>query len=259
MPHHGTLLRMSADGSETDILATGFRAANGVCLNPDGTFFVTDQEGHWNPKNRINWVKRGRVLRQHVRLPRRDRPVRRGDGAAAVLDHQRLRPLAGRAALGHRKDAWGPLGGSLLNLSYGYGKMFVVPHEDVDGQKQGGMCSLPIAALPTGVMRGRFHPHDGQLYACGMFAWAGNATQPGGLYRIRYTGRAMHCPSACRRGEELGNHLHRPARSGSRDEARKLFAENLVAETDRRIRLEALSTKSRSPSNLRQLATTAKP
>jgi len=29
----------------------GFRAANGVCLNPDGSFFVTDQEGHWTPKN----------------------------------------------------------------------------------------------------------------------------------------------------------------------------------------------------------------
>ena len=40
-------------------MATGFRAANGVCLNPDGTWIVTDQEGHWNPKNRINYVKEG--------------------------------------------------------------------------------------------------------------------------------------------------------------------------------------------------------
>jgi hypothetical protein len=56
VPQHGTLLRISADGSRTDIQATGFRAANGVCLNPDGSFVVTDQEGHWNPKNRINWV-----------------------------------------------------------------------------------------------------------------------------------------------------------------------------------------------------------
>ena len=28
-------------------------------MNPDGTFFVTDQEGFWLPKNRINWVKPG--------------------------------------------------------------------------------------------------------------------------------------------------------------------------------------------------------
>ena len=45
MPQHGTLLQVSKDGSKTDILATGFRAPNGVCVNPDGTFFLTDQEG----------------------------------------------------------------------------------------------------------------------------------------------------------------------------------------------------------------------
>ena len=59
VPHHGTLLRVSPDGKKTDIVATGFRAANGVCINPDGTWIVTDQEGHWNPKNRINYVKEG--------------------------------------------------------------------------------------------------------------------------------------------------------------------------------------------------------
>jgi hypothetical protein len=56
------------------------------------------------------------------------------------------------------------------------------------------MCELPLPAFPTGIMRGRFHPGDGQLYACGMFAWAGNATQPGGIYRIRATGRPAHLP-----------------------------------------------------------------
>lgn len=34
----------------------------------------------------------------------------------------------------------------------------------------------------------------GQLYCCGMFAWAGNQTQPGGFYRVRYTGKAVHLP-----------------------------------------------------------------
>ncbi|NDH06706.1 heme-binding protein, partial [bacterium] len=34
VPHHGTLLKVSKDGSKTEILATGFRAPNGVCLNP---------------------------------------------------------------------------------------------------------------------------------------------------------------------------------------------------------------------------------
>ncbi len=59
VPQHGTLLRVSRDGLRTEILATGFRAPNGVCLADDGTFFLTDQEGFWTPKNRINHVKVG--------------------------------------------------------------------------------------------------------------------------------------------------------------------------------------------------------
>ena len=82
------------------------------------------------------------------------------------------------------KNTWGALGGSLLNVSYGTGRIFAVPHEEVAGQWQGAVCELPMPAFPTGVMRGRFAP-DGALYTCGMFAWAGNAAKPGGFYRVR--------------------------------------------------------------------------
>jgi putative heme-binding domain-containing protein len=202
VPHHGTLLRVSADGARTDILATGFRAANGVCLNPDGTYVVTDQEGHWNPKNRINWVTEGGFYGNMFGY----HDVKNSSDAAMQQPLCWITNEFDRSPaelLWIPKDTWGPLGGSLLNMSYGYGKLFVVPFEDVDGRKQGGLCALPIEPLPTGVMRGRFHPRDGQLYACGMFAWAGSATQPGGLYRIRYTGQAMHLPVGlhAKRGE----------------------------------------------------------
>jgi hypothetical protein len=43
-------------------------------------------------------------------------------------------------------------------------------------------------------MRGRFNPADGQLYVCGLFGWAGDRTQPGGLYRVRYTGQPLRMP-----------------------------------------------------------------
>ncbi|QDU29100.1 Laminin G domain protein [Anatilimnocola aggregata] len=198
VPQHGTLLRISHDGSRTDTLATGFRAANGVCLNPDGSFVVTDQEGFWNPKNRINWVTvepgskpkfYGNMLGYHDVTDSSDAAMTpplcwitnafdRSPAELLWVDSQR----------------WGPLQGSLLNLSYGYGKVFLVPHENVRGSMQGGMIELPIPTFPTGVMRGRFHPHDGQLYLCGMFAWAGNASYPGGLYRLRATGQPIHLP-----------------------------------------------------------------
>ena len=45
-------------------------------------------------------------------------------------------------------------------------------------------------------MRGRFHPRDGQLYAAGLFGWAGNKIAPGGFYRIRRTQEPLHLPVA---------------------------------------------------------------
>ena len=193
-PQHGTLLRVSRDGLRTDILATGFRAPNGVCLNDDGTFFLTDQEGFWTPKNRINHVKvggfYGNMWGYHDVTDPSDAAM---EPPVCWITNAFDRSPAELVRV--TSDAWGPLKGSLLNLSYGNGKVFVVPHETVDGVMQGGMCALPIPSLPTGVMRGRFHPKDGQLYACGMFAWAGNQTAPGGFYRIRATGKPMFLPT----------------------------------------------------------------
>jgi hypothetical protein len=50
--------------------------------------------------------------------------------------------------------------------------------------------------MPTGIMRGRFHPVDGQLYVCGLFGWSSDKTQPGGLYRVRRTGKPLNVPIA---------------------------------------------------------------
>jgi hypothetical protein len=94
----------------------------------------------------------------------------------------------------------------LINLSYGTGRLFTVPYEKVDGVPQGGVSRIPLGETPTGVMRGRFHPVDGQLYACGLFGWAGNKSRPGGFYRFRYTGKPLHVPvkyAASKKGVSL--------------------------------------------------------
>jgi hypothetical protein len=192
VPHHGTLLRVSADGQRTDIVANGFRAANGVCLNDDGTFFVTDQEGHWTPKNRINRVRPGGFYGNMF-------------GYSDVTDTSDAAMEQPMVWITNAKDrspaelvwvptnAWGSLAGSLLNLSYGTGRVFIVPHEEVDGQWQGAVCEVPMPAFATGIMRGRFGA-DGALYACGLFGWAGNAVAPGGFHRIRHEQKPAYLP-----------------------------------------------------------------
>ncbi len=205
VPHHGTLLKVSPDGAKTEILAVGFRAANGVCLNPDGSFIVTDQEGHWNPKNRINYVRKGgfygNMMGYHDVVDESDKAMEQP--LCWITNAFDRSP--GELLWVPQDAGWGALNGQLLNMSYGTGQIFLVPHEIVNGQAQGGMVSLGLE-FPTGTMRGRFHRSNGQLYSTGMFAWAGNRHQDGGFYRIRYTGKpAYHITHlrALRTGVEL--------------------------------------------------------
>jgi hypothetical protein len=201
VPHHGTLLKVAPDGSTTEIVATGFRAANGVCVEPDGTFFVTDQEGHWTPKNRINHVRPGGFYGNLYGYHDVTDP---GDDAMeqplAWITNEFDRSPAELVRV--PADVWSPLSGGLLELSYGMGRIHLVLPESLPsatpGQPmlQGGLVALPIDDLPTGVMRGRFHPTDRQLYACGLHAWAGNRTAPGGFFRVRRTAAMLRMPVA---------------------------------------------------------------
>jgi putative heme-binding domain-containing protein len=199
VPHHGTLLKVSRDGASTEIVANGFRAANGVCVEDDGTFWVTDQEGHWNPKNRINHVHPGgfygNMFGYHDVTDASDAAM---DPPAFWITNAFDRSPAELVRVASK--TWTPLDGDLLELSYGEGRVHLVLTEPASGPvagrgaSQGGMVALPIPDLPTGIMRGRFSPTDGQLYACGLYAWAGNRQHPGGFFRIRRTEKPLTIP-----------------------------------------------------------------
>lgn len=204
VPQHGTILRVAADGSSTDIVANGFRAPNGLVVNPDGSVIVTDQEGHWIPENRINWVEPGSFhgYMRAWREPDRDpddfvQPV-------TWIHHDVDRSPS--APVWVRSERWGELDESLIYLSYGNGKMFSVLFDEAfpraplpEGKgppRQAAVVELPVAAAPTGLVRGRFNPADDHLYVCGLFAWAGDRTQPGGFYRVRRTDQPLRIPVA---------------------------------------------------------------
>jgi mono/diheme cytochrome c family protein len=194
VPHHGTLLKVSADGRGTEILANGFRAANGVCLNPDGSFYVTDQEGHWMPMNRINRVVPGRFYGNQWS---HGAPADASDAAMAPpvcwIDKAFDRSPAELIAVNGR--GWERWAGTHLNLSYGVGRLEVLISEPGGGESQGAVCALPVPDFPTGIMRARFHPGSGDLYLAGLSAWATSQTlQEGGFYRLRPTGRPALLP-----------------------------------------------------------------
>jgi len=204
VPQHGTILRVAADGSGTEIIANGFRAPNGLVVNPDGSVIVTDQEGHWIPENRINWVEPG-TFHGYMRAWRE--PDRDPDDfvqPVTWIHHDVDRSPS--APVWVQSDRWGALDESLIYLSYGNGKMFLVLFDQAFARgefpegggppRQAAVTELPVTAAPTGLIRGRFNPADDHLYVCGLFAWAGDRTQPGGFYRVRRTDEPLRIPMA---------------------------------------------------------------
>lgn len=84
MAHHGSMFRVSPDGKKFEVIATGFRAPNGIGVGPRGELTSGDNEGTWTPAcNQLDQT--GRLLRRG--------PARASRPAAA-----RLRPPALLAA-----------------------------------------------------------------------------------------------------------------------------------------------------------------
>jgi hypothetical protein len=173
VPQHGTLLRVGRDGRSTEILATGFRAPNGVCLNPDGTYFLSDQEGFWTPKNRINWVKRGgfygNMWGYHEVTDTSDSAM---EPPICWITNAFDRSPAELVRVKSTHPAWAPCTGGAA--------------QPLLRQRQGSWCRtrslaagcrrdvrLPLPAFPDRRMRGQFHPLSGQFYACGLLPGRG--------------------------------------------------------------------------------------
>ncbi len=188
-PYHGTLVKISNDGKTSKIVARGFRASNGVCLDGNGVLYGTDQEGHWMPANKITRIQPGEFHGNQwawVEEIRVDNFVQPAIWLHPSIDRS-------PSSFVWIDDEWEPFRNHLISLSYGRGTPFLVLQENVNGIMQGGVTPLPME-FPTGIMRGRFHPHDGDLYLCGLFGWSADNQYPGGFYRVKMNAEVMNVP-----------------------------------------------------------------
>jgi len=190
-PHHGCLLKVSRDGSKMEIVATGFRAPNGMTVGPNDEITTSDNEGHYMPASKVNWVKPGGFYGMVQTAHRTPKPTT-FDQPICWLPKNMDNSSGGQTWV--TSDRWGPLKNHLLFVSYGRGTLFDVTHETVDGEVQGAMTQFPFK-FHTGVMRARFNPQDGQLYVCGLRGWQTDGLRNGGFYRVRYTGAPVRMPT----------------------------------------------------------------
>jgi hypothetical protein len=189
-PFHGGVIKVSRDGSKAELLCTGLREPNGLGVGPDDLLTAADNQGNWVPSSKIDVVRPGRfygyVWGDHKGEP--EKPL-------CWLPMSEDNSSGGQVWVTSKR--WGPLEGHLLHTSYGTGKLFSV-FVQRDGKRfQGGAIAFPLA-FDTGIIRGRFAPHDGQLYLCGLKGWGTSAKSDGGLYRVRHTGRPLLLPTGLR-------------------------------------------------------------
>lgn len=195
-PHHGTLIKVSPDGEESTVIAYGFRASNGLGIGPGPTFYGTDQEGFWMPANRLNRIPVSGGFYGNVWgwYPPGEPPNTYEPPLAWIAPFIDRSPAA---PIWIPKGTWGEMGDSLLSVSYGTGKVYVVLQQETNETVQGALTDLGVE-LPTGVMRARFHPINGDLYLAGMFGWSSNKQEDTGFYRVRMTGAPLRTPKSFR-------------------------------------------------------------
>jgi glucose/arabinose dehydrogenase len=209
--HHGSILRISPDGSKLDIYASGFRAPNGIGVGPNGEVTTGDNEGTYVPRSPINWVKEGGfggvvdTFVNYTDLKSTPTVKQRSGSRKKHLESSEMpKPLvwlpknvdnSGGGQAWVTTDKWGPLKGELLHMSYGQSSLYLVLKEEKNGIMQGGVVKFPIR-LTSSAMRARFNDKDGQLYIVGLKGWQTNAAKNGGFDRIRYTGKALKMPVA---------------------------------------------------------------
>ncbi len=194
-------MRISADGQQAEVLATGFRNPDGLGLLPDGVVTVPCSEGEWTPASMICAIRPPRMAGVHGQHAPPSSPPHFGyggpkDGRPPELPLVYLPRGLDNSSGGQTvvdSDRWGPLQGQLLHFSFGAGAHFLVLRDEVAGQLQGAVVPLP-GEFRSGAHRGRFSPTDGQLYVTGMQGWGSYTPDDGCFHRVRYTGAPVQLP-----------------------------------------------------------------
>jgi len=202
-------VRISPDGQRLEVVGTGLRNPNGMGLGPNGELSASPQEGEWTPATGIFDIQKG----DHFGYPGPLPPNKLEQPLIAL--HDPLKTVGVEAPFTYipRRtdnssggevwvvgDRWGLPPGTMLHFSYGQCTMMQVLKERVSGPGgesvlQGGTIPFPLL-FDSGACRGKFSPHDGQLYVTGLRGWTTAATQDGCLHRVRFTGKQPYLPTA---------------------------------------------------------------
>lgn len=194
--HGGSVIRVSKDGQDFELFATGLRNPNGLGMGPGDLMTFGKQQGTWIPTSAIQVVEKGGFY-GYMRSHHRGSEPSDFDRPLCWIPHG-IDNSSSCQVWAPQTGPWRPLAGEMFHFSYGKCQMFLVLPEQIDGTYQGGIVSVPGIEFESGAMRARFREKDGQLYVMGLRGWQTTAAMPGSFQRVRYTGEPLTLPKALR-------------------------------------------------------------
>lgn len=193
----GWICRMDPDGSNVELMATGFRNEYDIAFNPQGDLFAYDADMEWDigtpwyRPTRVNHVISGAEF--GWRNGTGKWPEYYGDSFGAVVRIGPGSPTGIAFGTGAKFPA--KYQNALFISDWSYGVIHAV-HMEADGATYSGTSESFLTAAPMAVTDLVVHP-DGDLY----FAVGGRRTASG-LYRVTYEGDESTAPQAAVESEQ---------------------------------------------------------
>jgi putative heme-binding domain-containing protein len=188
----GFVVSMKPDGSDIELIATGFRNHYDIALNRDGELFTYDADMEWDVgtpwyrPTRINHVISGAEF--GWRNGTGKWPAYYPDSFGSAVDIGPGSPTG--ICFGYGAKFPKKYQNALFICDWSYGNIHAV-HLTPDGSSYTGTYETFATAAPLPVTDLVVRPQDGMLY----FTIGGRRTQSG-LYRIRYTGELSEADAA---------------------------------------------------------------
>jgi cytochrome c2 len=194
--HSGSVLRISKEGREIEVIASGLRMPY-IGLNRESGFLTaSDQQGNFVPATPIYSVNRNNyfgvpVTKHRIGEPKIEEPI-------TWIPHRIDRSAASQTWI--NSSRMGPLNNQMVHFSFGRPGVFRVLLDSSSTVLQGAVTNI-TANYPAPVIKGEVNPEDGQLYIAGFNNYASNSLGITALLRLRYTGAASYMLRAFKAGK----------------------------------------------------------
>jgi hypothetical protein len=168
--------RLSADGRVLERIGQGSRNPLGLGVRKDGLVISDSSEGNLENGTcslyESDHVENERSVAKRKRMLYLPRGIDNSPGSRVFMED----------------DRFGPLGRTMLGVSFGNGGWYSVVRDVSNGTVQGMM--IPQRGwFASGACRVAVQPLDGQVFVAGLDGWGDYGVAEGCLHRIRFTGK----------------------------------------------------------------------